>query len=329
MAGRTDFVAAQAANRRKTVVLLVVLTVLAATTGYVVGWLLEGEAADQVPRLSQLGLIGAVLMAAASIVWSLVSLAFGDSMVLDLAEAKPIEKQDAPQLYNVVEEMSLAAGVPMPRVMILETETLNALATGTTPDRGTIAVTRGLLEKMNRDELQGVVAHEMAHLANLDTRYMVVVGVTVGLIAFVCDLILRGMSWGSSLGGSSDSGRGGGGGSGGGGKDSIGMGLLIILLIVVAILAPIAAYAVQMAISRQREYLADATSVQFTRNPNGLISALTKLAEAAGPFPGASRATQHLFIVNPIKPMTMKTPAFLATHPDIADRIARLRNLGG
>ncbi|MBS0521306.1 MAG: M48 family metallopeptidase [Proteobacteria bacterium] len=320
MAATTDFVAAQAANRRKTTLLLIVLTILAATTGYVVGWLLEGEATDQVPRLSQVGLIGALLMAAASIVWSLVSLAFGDSMVLDLAEAKPIEKQDAPQLYNVVEEMSLAAGVPMPRVMVLETETLNALATGTTPERGTIAVTRGLLEKMNRDELQGVVAHEMAHLANLDTRYMVVVGVTVGLIAFVCDLILRGMSWGSSSGGSSSSSDR---------KGSSGVGLLVILLVVVAILAPIAAYAVQMAVSRQREYLADATSVQFTRNPNGLISALTKLAEAAGPFPGASRATQHLFIVNPVKPMTMKTPAFLATHPDIADRIARLRNLGG
>jgi heat shock protein HtpX len=318
MSGTTDFVTAQAVNRHNTLLLLVLLTVLAAVTGYVVGWLLQSEVVDEVPLLSRVGLVGAGLMALASVVWSAISLAFGDRMVLAMAEAKPIEKQDAPQLYNVVEEMSLAAGVPMPRVMILETEALNAFATGTTPARGTIAVTRGLIDKLNRDELQGVIAHEMAHLGNLDTRYMVVVGVTVGLIALVCDMILRTMQWGGlSRRRRDDGGKGGSGAS-----------LLIILLIVVAILAPLAAKAVQMAVSRQREYLADATSVQFTRNPNGLISALTKLGEAAGPFPGASRATQHLFIVNPVQPMTSRTPALLATHPDIADRIARLRNLG-
>ncbi|MBS0221447.1 MAG: M48 family metallopeptidase [Proteobacteria bacterium] len=318
MAATTDFVAAQAVNRRNTVLLLALLTVLAAVTGYVVGWLLQGEATNEVSLMSRFGLVGAGLMAAASVVWSLVSLAFGDRMVLAMADAKPIEKQDAPQLYNVVEEMSLAAGVPMPKVMILETEVPNAFATGTRPGHGTIAVTRGLLDKMNRDELQGVVAHEMAHLANLDTRYMVVVGVTVGLIALVSDVILRTMQWGGPSSRRRDD----------GGKGSSGAGLLIVLLIVVAILAPIAAKAVQMAVSRQREYLADATSVQFTRNPNGLISALTKLGEAAAPFPGVSRATQHLFIVNPVQAMTSRTPAFLATHPDIADRIARLRNLG-
>jgi heat shock protein HtpX len=318
MSGTTDFVTAQAVNRRNTLLLLVLLTVLAAVTGYVVGWLLQSEVVDEVPLLSRVGLVGAGLMALASVVWSAISLAFGDRMVLAMAEAKPIEKQDAPQLYNVVEEMSLAAGVPMPRVMILETEALNAFATGTTPARGTIAVTRGLIDKLNRDELQGVIAHEMAHLGNLDTRYMVVVGVTVGLIALVCDMILRTMQWGGLSSRRRDD----------GGKGGSGASLLIILLIVVAILAPLAAKAVQMAVSRQREYLADATSVQFTRNPNGLISALTKLGEAAGPFPGASRATQHLFIVNPVQPMTSRTPALLATHPDIADRIARLRNLG-
>jgi heat shock protein HtpX len=258
-------------------------------------------------------------MAVASIGWSAISLAFGDHLVLAMAEARPIEKPDAPQLYNVVEEMSLAAGVPMPKVMILETEVPNAFATGTKPGHGTIAVTRGLVDRMNRDELQGVVAHEMAHLANLDTRYMVVVGVTVGLIALVCDMILRTMQWGSLSGRRRDDDRG---------KGGAGAGLLILLLIVVAVLAPIAAKAVQMAVSRQREYLADATSVRFTRNPSGLISALGKLAAAAAPFPGVSRATQHLFIVNPVQAMTSKTPALLATHPDIADRIARLRNLG-
>jgi heat shock protein HtpX len=211
--------------------------------------------------------------------------------------------------------MAIAAGVPMPKVMVLETDALNAFATGNTPGSGTIAVTRGLLNSLNRDELQGVVAHEMSHLANLDTRYMVVVGVTVGLIALICDMLLRSLAWGRGSRSSSSDKKGGG------------AVILIILLIVVAILAPIAAKFVQMAVSRQREYLADATSVQFTRNPNGLISALGKLAEKAEPFPGVSRATQHLFIVNPVQTFTAKSSALLATHPDIEDRIARLRFL--
>ena len=199
--------------------------------------------------------------------------------------------------------------------MVIQENALNAFATGNRVGNGTIAVTRGLLDTLSRDELQGVVAHEMAHLANLDTRYMVVVGVTVGLIALVCDMALRTLNWGS-VQRRRDS------------KGSSGGGILVVVLLVVAILAPLAAKAVQMAVSRQREYLADATSVQFTRNPTGLISALGKLAEKAAPFPGVSRATQHLFIVNPVQTFTAKTPALLATHPDIEDRIARLRNLG-
>ena len=254
-------------------------------------------------------------MGAVSVGWSAISLAVGDKMVLAMSGAKEIDKAVAPQLYNVVEEISIASGVPMPKVMVLETEALNAFATGNRVGNGTIAVTRGLLDTLSRDELQGVVAHEMAHLANLDTRYMVVVGVTVGLIALVCDMALRTLNWGS-VQRRRDS------------KGSSGGGILVVVLLVVAILAPLAAKAVQMAVSRQREYLADATSVQFTRNPTGLISALGKLAEKAAPFPGVSRATQHLFIVNPVQTFTAKTPALLATHPDIEDRIARLRNLG-
>jgi heat shock protein HtpX len=316
MAATTDFVAAQKVNRRNTLVLLVILTALAAVVGYVIGWLLESESSNAVPAFSQAGVAAAGLLAAVSVGWSALSLAFGDKMVLAMANAREIDKADAPQLYNVVEEMSIAAGVPMPKVMVLETDALNAFATGNKPGKGTIAVTRGLLNALNRDELQGVVAHEMAHLANLDTRYMVVVGVTVGLIALVCDMLLRSLAWGRPNRSSSSDKKGGG------------AVILIILLVVVAIVAPIAAKFVQMAVSRQREYLADATSVQFTRNPSGLISALGKLAEKAEPFPGVSRATQHLFIVNPVQTFTKKSSALLATHPDIQDRVARLRNLG-
>lgn len=317
MAGVTDFVAAQRENRRHTVLLLVGLTALAIAVGYVLGWTLEAEATDDVPPWSGVGVVLAGLMAAASICWSGISLAFGDRMVLAMAKAHEVRKADAPQLYNVVEEMAIAAGVPMPRVMVVETDALNAFATGTSTRHGAIAVTRGLLDSLNRDELQGVVGHEMAHLANLDTRYAVVVGVTVGLIALVCDAILRSRSGSGSSSRSSSDSKGGG------------AALLGIVLFAVLVLAPVAAKFVQMAVSRQREYLADATSVQFTRNPEGLVSALRKLAARAAPFPGVSRATQHLFIVNPVQTFTRKSSALMATHPDIEDRILRLRNLGG
>jgi len=319
MSGTTNFVEAQASNRRNTLVLLAILTAIAAVFGYLIGWALEDEARDQLTAVSSAGVALAALMAAVSIGWSLLSLTFGNRIVLSMADAKPIEKADAPQLYNVVEEMSLAAGVPMPKVMVMETDALNAFATGTSTTNAVIVVTRGLLGALNRDELQGVVAHEMGHIANLDTRYMTVVGVTVGLIALVADMILRMLNWGSFNRGSSNDRKGGGGGAI----------LLIIVLIVAAILAPLAAKAVQMAVSRQREYLADATSVQFTRNPAGLISALTKIDAVAKPFPGVSNATQHLFIVNPVQSLKARVPALLATHPEVADRIARLRNPGG
>jgi heat shock protein HtpX len=319
MASTTDFIAAQNVNRRNTLILLIMLTALAALFGYLIGWVLQSEATDEVAAVSSFGLAAAGVMAVASIGWSGLSLAFGSRLVNAMAEAREIAKEDAPQLFNVVEEMSIAAGVPMPEVRVMETDALNAFATGTSTSHASIAVTRGLLDTLSRDELQGVVAHEMSHIANLDTRYMTVVGVTVGLVALVADMILRTLQWGSYRSSRRDDDK----------KGSGGAGILVIVLIVVAIIAPIAAKAVQMAVSRQREYLADATSVQFTRNPNGLISALTKLAAAAAPFPGVSRATQHLFIVNPIQTFTEKSLALMATHPDVADRIARLRNLGG
>ncbi len=321
----TDFVAAQSSNRRNTLLLLVVLTALAALFGYVIGWVLEGELRDAVVFVSYGGLVAAALLASASVIWSGISLAFGARMVLAMADAKPIAKADAPQLFNVVEEMSIAAGVPMPRVMVMETDALNAFATGTSTTNSAIVVTRGLLQTLNREELQGVIGHEMGHIANLDTRYMTIVGVTVGLIALVSSMILQTMRWGSY----SSTGSSGSSSSSSSNKSSGSSAILVIVLLVVAVLAPLAAKAVQMAVSRQREYLADATSVQFTRNPNGLISALQKLEAAAGkPFPGVSDATQHLFIVNPVRKMTAKTTALMATHPDIDSRIERLRNLG-
>ncbi len=316
MAGTANFVEAQAANRRSTMLLLALLTAIAAGFGYLIGWALQNETTDTFQVVSPLGLGLAAIMATASVGWSLISLAFGARMVLSMADATPVTKEQAPQFFNVAEEMSIAAGVPMPRLFVMDTDALNAFATGTSTHNAAIVATRGLLATLNRDELQGVIGHEMGHIANLDTRYMTIVGVTVGLIALVADMILRTLQWGSFNRDSDKKGNSGGG-------------ILIVVLIVVAIFAPLAAKAVQLAVSRQREYLADATSVQFTRNPQGLISALTKLDAAAKPFPGVSNATQHLFIVNPVQKITALTSALMATHPETADRIARLRNLGG
>jgi heat shock protein HtpX len=204
----------------------------------------------------------------------------------------------------------------------MESAALNAFATGLSPQKSAIAVTRGLLTALTREQLQGVVAHEMGHVLNLDTRYMVAVGIMVGLIALVSDLVLRSFRFGGyrSSGGSRRSSSKGGGGA-----------ALIVfaIMIVFLILAPIAAQLVRFAVSRQREYLADATSVQLTRNPVGLIGALEKLGagETSGPEIG-NRATQHLFIVNPLKNFGSGASALFATHPSIQDRIQRLQNLG-
>lgn len=320
---RTDFLAAQASNRRRTWALLLSLTAIAATLGALCGAVLQLESEapqDLVAALtSPPAIAGAVLMAAASLLWSGVSLAFGDRIVVSMTGGREVMADEEPQLHNIVEEMALASGLPKPRVVVLDTEVPNAFATGMRPSRATIGVTRGLLDSLTRDELQGVIGHEMGHVANLDTRYMTAVGVTVGLIALVGDIALRSLRWGSLGRGRSSSSGDKKGGSGG---------ILIVLLIAFAILAPLAAKLVQFAVSRQREYLADATSVQFTRNPEGLISALRKLTEAAQPFKGASGATQHLFIVNPLRQFASNATALFATHPALTDRISRLQNLG-
>ncbi len=317
----TDFLSAQRKNRRMTRWLLIILTLIAAGFGAVIGAVLEfegGTAEDAAGALmGSAAIAGAGLLAIVSLSWSGVALAFGDRMVTGLAGAKEVTREEEPQLHNIIEEMALAAGLPKPRVLVIQTEVPNAFATGMHTSKAAIGVTRGLLQTLTRSELQGVIGHEMGHVANLDTRYMTIVGVTVGLISMVAEIALRSMQWGS-LGRSRSSSSE---------KKGGGQAVLFILLIAFAILAPIAAKLVQFAVSRQREYLADATSVQLTRNPEGLIGALQKLTQAAAPFPGVSGATQHLFIVNPLRQFTSRTPALFATHPALEDRIKRLRDL--
>jgi heat shock protein HtpX len=321
----TDFLAAQRQNRRRTIVLMLVLALIAAGLGLLVGAVLgydETAAPDLVAALTgPTAILGAAALALGSLLWSWGTLFFGGRLVAGLAGAGEVSREQEPQLHNIVEEMSIAAGIPKPKVLMIETEVPNAFATGMRTDKAAIGVTRGLMQRLNRAELQAVIGHEMGHVANLDTRYMTAVAVTVGLIALVSEVALRSMQWGGFGRGRSSSRDD----RKGGGVQIV----LVIVLIVFAVLAPIAAKLVQFAVSRQREYLADATSVQFTRDPESMISALRKLTAEAKPFPGASGATQHLFIVNPLRSFTSRSMALLATHPALEDRIERLQNLGG
>ncbi len=319
----TDFLAAQADNRRKTWILIVLLILLGYALGYVIGWALEAWGGHEYGgfdlfAVSRFGLLGGAALAGIGLVSSAVTLFAGDRVVLALTGAAEVTAEQEPMLHNVVEEMAIAAGLPKPKVVVIETAALNAFATGMRTDKATIGVTRGLLKALPRDQLQGVIAHEMGHVLNLDTRYMAAVGIMVGLIALVADMALRSLR----LGGSGSS-----GGSGGKKKDG-GAIVVLVILVLFAVLAPLAAQMVRFAVSRQREFLADATSVQLTRNPLGLIGALQALdGAAAGPEIG-NRAIQHLFIVNPVREFKASTPALFATHPSIGERIERLRNLG-
>jgi heat shock protein HtpX len=323
----TDFLAAQRDNRTKTWVLILALINIGFLLGYVLGWALEAWSTDasrfQLFAVSGLGLLGGAALAGIGVVSAGVTLAFGDKVVLSMNGAREVTAEEEPKLHNVVEEMAIAAGLPKPRVYVMETEALNAFATGLSPQKSAIAVTRGLMKALNREQLQGVVAHEMGHVLNLDTRYMVAVGIMVGLIALVSDLVLRSFRFSGSSN-SSGSRRSSSDSKGGGAAI-----IVFVIMIVFLILAPIAAQLVRFAVSRQREYLADATSVQLTRNPVGLIGALETLDAGNTKAPEiGNRATQHLFIVNPLKNFGEKASALMATHPSIQERIQRLQNLG-
>lgn len=315
----TDFVGAAARNRRNTWLLISIMIGIGAVLGYLIGAVIQaGEDPAMHPLGSGLGFGFALFMIAVSLVWTLIAMRFGDRIVLGLSGAREVTPEEAPQLHNIVEEMAIAAGLPKPRVAIIDSEALNAFATGMSPERSAVAVTRGLMKALTREELQAVVGHEMGHVLNMDIRYGTAVGIYVGLIALLADGALRMLRF-SSLGRSRS--------SSGNGKGNPLQIILLVLLVLFAIIAPIAAKLVQMAISRQREYLADATSVKLTRNSVAMISALEKLGGSDVPFDKANRATQHLFIVNPFRDFTAKASALMSTHPPLAERIERLRNL--
>ncbi len=299
------------ANRRNSVLLALSVTAILGVLGLLIGWALTGDPRAAIP--STLIAIGLGLVA------SLVSYFMGDSIVLGVSGAKEVDERTQPELLNVVREMSLAANVPMPKVYLIDDTAPNAFATGRDPQHASVAITIGLLQKLDREELQGVMAHELSHVRNYDIRFSLMVGVLVGSIALLADFFLRFTFWGGGRRSRSDS------DSGGGGLQIV----VFVIAIAFAIIAPIVARLVQLAISRQREYLADASGVELTRNPVGLEQALAKIALDTEPLEVANRATQHLYFENPIKGVSGKRSDLFSTHPPVIDRINRLRALQG
>lgn len=314
-----DFHILMSRNRRNSWILIVCFVLLLAMLGLVLGYATAARAASpQEAPYFAVGLTGlAVILAVCG---TLASYFGGASAILAMSQAKPLAKRDDPQLYNVVEEMALAAGVPVPRVYVIDDTAPNAFATGRNPQKGIIAITTGLRNKLTRDELQGVIAHEMAHIRNLDIRFALLMATLVGVIVLLCDMFWRSMWWGRGGMMGRRSSRRSGGGKGGGAAVLI----IMLIAIVLAIVAPILAKLIEMAFSRQREYLADASAVELTRNPDGLASALAKISADPEVLEVANRATAPLYIVHPIKHFEDRASSVFDSHPPIKDRIRRI-----
>ncbi|MBI2451011.1 MAG: M48 family metallopeptidase [Parcubacteria group bacterium] len=244
---------------------------------------------------------------------------WSDKLVLSLAKAKPVEKKDFPELYNVVENLTITAGLPMPKIYIIEEEAMNAFATGRDPKHAVVAATRGLLEKLNKVELEGVIAHELSHIGNRDMLINSMAVVLVGVISLVSDFFMRSLLWGGFRSRNNER------------EGNQFQGLLIILGIAAAILAPIAATLIRLAISRKREFLADASGVLLTRYPEGLVSALKKISTNQTPL-RVNAAISHIYFDNPLrsgqkfdKAGTSWFIKLFMTHPPIEERIRALR----
>lgn len=234
-----------------------------------------------------------------------------DKLVMKIAGAKQIQKRDNPVLFRTVENLTIASGLPMPRIYIIDDAAPNAFATGRDPKHASIAFTTGILQKLNKLELEGVTAHELSHVGNYDTRVMTIVSILVGTVALAADFFLR-MAFFSR------------------GNRRNSNALFMIIGLVMAILAPIVAMIIQLAISRKREYLADASGALLTRHPEGLASALLKISSDHTPLKSANKATAHLYIENPFKDKHKGTSMFAKlfnTHPPVAERVKKLRSM--
>ena len=292
MPDKVSFFDAISANKRNSLILIFLLSLIFMGAVLALSYLYE------------LGICGPIIGFFALLFYATAVFFAGDKVILAVSGAKKAEKKDYPFLYNVVEGLAIASGIPMPELYVVNDPSPNAFATGRDPKHASLAVTTGLLQMMKREELEGVVAHEISHIGNYDIRFMMIAIVFAGAIGMIAEFGMR-MLW---FGGRDRDRKGGGG--------------LAILALIFMIIAPIFAFLVQMAISRQREYLADANGAKLTRYPEGLASALEKITNASIPMSTASDTTASLYISNPFP---KKMSFILSTHPDPKDRIKRLR----
>ena len=295
---RLSIYEAASANRWRTLLLIAVFTALVAVLAYVVGeYFAPGGGVAALPF--------ALAISGGS---ALVSYFAGDKLILAQSQARELGPDEDLRLRDVVESLALGLGIPPPKMYLIEDSAPNAFATGRDPQHASIAVTRGLLDKLDRTELEGVIAHELSHVGNRDIRVMVLVTVLVGTVALLADWMWRSMFWGRGR----DRDRGGGGS------------IIAVIAIALAVLTPIIATLIQLAVSRQREYLADASGALLTRYPPGLASALRKIAADKEPLEVANKATASLYIANPLKDAPAFFDHLFDTHPPIEERIKRL-----
>ena len=310
MAERRTFRDLIAANKRNSAILIVLMVALFLGLGGVFGGAFLSAGPDDLG----IGIaVGVVFGGVFALIYALIGWFGGSGVLMAFHGASEIRKADAPQLFNVVEEMAIAAGVPMPKVYIMDEAAPNAFATGISPDHAAVAVTTGLLEKLNRDELQGVIAHEIGHIRNFDIRYSMLMAMLAGGLVMLANVMLRASFFRSNRRSNSR----------GGGELQL---ILLVVGLLLAILSPIISAMIQMAMSRQREYLADASAVEFTRNPEGLASALAKLAGDKSPMEYC-KATESMFIVSPKVGLRGGADSLFSTHPPIPDRIRRIMAL--
>ncbi len=284
------------ANKRNSVLLFISFFIFLSILGYIFG------------AVSQFGaFFGIFLGLVFSLFSALFSYFYGDKLVLRISGAKEIKKEQNHMLFNLVESLSLGSGMPMPKLYIMNDQSINAFATGRNPKKASIAVTTGSLMKLNKEELEGVLAHEISHVKNLDIRFMVLVAVMVGTIVMLSDFFLRTfMFMGSD-------------------RDSKNINIFLIAIgFVLAILSPIFAHLIKLAISRKREYLADASGALLTKNPGGLANALRKIGKDHNVLHTANHATAHLFISNPFKNKKSWFNDLFSTHPNLDSRIQKL-----
>ena len=305
MAPVTSFYSLEAKNKRESVLLIALTLVLLLFLGTLIGAAITGDLVGALPVTIFAGILGFGSVAGSYYV--------GDSAVLAATNAKAADPKKHQQLINVVTELSLAAGIPTPNIYIIPDTAENAFATGRDPQHASLAVTQGLFDKLDREQLQGVIGHELSHIRNFDIRYALLVAALVGAIVLLADIFLHSVRYWRPRG-----------------KNGAAAWLVVLLLaIFFAILAPIFARLIQLAASRQREYLADASSVELTRNPVGLENALMEVGSDREVLEVANRATQHLYFTNPIHRFEKRSRGLFSTHPSIVDRVNRIRGLRG